>query len=218
MSDQTTVLIGATGLIGSWVDQLSFPRPLIRLQRRVAERTSLPGQQTKVVNPERWPRAIAAMAPDILICCIGTTMRKAQGHADIFRNTDQHLVLACAHAARQAGARHMIVVTSIGASSRVDNVYLNAKGKVEEGLTELGFPRLDILRPGLLIGPRSEVRPMEAVGQRLAPLIDPLLRGGLRKYRSIRAESVARAIWTLADSGGEGRYIHEHDAIMALAG
>ena len=40
----------------------------------------------------------------------------------------------------------------------------------ERGLAELGFERLDLLRPGLLLGERGERRLAEGLGQRLAPL------------------------------------------------
>jgi hypothetical protein len=89
---------------------------------------------------------------------------------------------------------------------------------VEEALKSLSFERLDILRPGLLMGDRrGPSRPGEAFGMLLAPLTDALMHGPLRKYRSIKAETVARAIATLVATAGKGVYIHDHDVIMALA-
>lgn len=51
-----------------------------------------------------------------------------------------------------------------------------------------------------------------------APLTDALLHGGMRRYRSIPAATVARAIVALTQGDGRGTHIHEHDRIVALAG
>jgi hypothetical protein len=63
-------------------------------------------------------------------------------------------------------------------------------------------------------GPR---RTGEAIGMLLAPLTDALMVGSLRRYRSVRATAVARAILALAKAGGTGVHVHEHDSIMSLA-
>jgi hypothetical protein len=90
---------------------------------------------------------------------------------------------------------------------------------VEEGLKQIGFERLDLLRPGLLTGERGgERRFGERVGILLSPFTDALLHGSLRRYRSIDSQIVARAIAKLAKGGGQGTFIHENDAIDALAG
>ena len=210
------LIVGATGLVGAAVVARARQRPISLLARRALDGLG-PTVKVHVAHSNQWNRRIASIRPDTLVCCVGTTMRAAGGEVP-FRAVDEYLVLACADAARRAGTRHMIVVTSVGASTRVGNVYLNAKGKVEEGLTALGFDRLDILRPGLLTGPRTERRPMEALFQFAAPLLDPLLIGGLRRYRSIPAPTLAHAIWTLIDRKDPGRFVHEHDDQMALAG
>jgi uncharacterized protein YbjT (DUF2867 family) len=213
-----TLLIGATGLVGTAVRRAAVSRPLINLMRSGAAQEELAGQISVIAASEHWAEIIEQRAPDILICCLGTTIGKMGGDAEKFRAIDEHLVVQCGAAARNSGTRHMIVVTSVGASSRAPSLYLNAKGNAEDRLSEMHFPRLDIIRPGLLIGPRMESRPLEAIGQKLARFADPFLLGGLRKYRSIGADSVARAIWKLADSGAAGRFVHEHDAIIKLAG
>ncbi len=50
-----------------------------------------------------------------------------------------------------------------------------------------------------------------------APVTDALLHGALRRYRSIPAATVAKAIVALAKTGGSGAHVHEHDAIVQLA-
>ena len=53
--------------------------------------------------------------------------------------------------------------------------YLRVKGEVEAALTKLKFRRLDILRPGLLRGRRSDDRrPLERLAMLASPLSDPV--------------------------------------------
>jgi uncharacterized protein YbjT (DUF2867 family) len=215
MSD--VLLIGATGLVGGGVIRAAGSHPLAVLARRTMPRNVGPALTVHVADNGDWPQRIRAIRPATLICCLGTTIRSVGGDAEAFRAVDQHLVLACAAAAKDGGAGHMICLTSVGASARSANLYLNAKGMVEDGLAAMAFDRLDLVRPGLLIGPRTELRPAEAIFQKLAPVTDALLHGPLRRYRSIDADTVSRAIWRLAETGGTGRHVHEHDGIRALA-
>ena len=79
------------------------------------------------------------------------------------------------------------------------------------------MPRLDVLRPGLLRGPREEMRPAELAGRILSPVADLLLQGKYSKYRSIKAETVARAIIGLTKEKAAGRFVFEHEAILRAA-
>jgi uncharacterized protein YbjT (DUF2867 family) len=81
----------------------------------------------------------------------------------------------------------------------------------------MGFDRLDLLRPGLLLGERDESRPGEAIARALTPLTNPLLRGPLRRYRGIAADDVAAAAAALLGRDEPGRHVHEYADLMALA-
>jgi uncharacterized protein YbjT (DUF2867 family) len=148
---------------------------------------------------------------------LGTTIKQAGSQA-AFRAVDHDLVLAVARAAKAAGARHCISVSSVGASAKSGSFYLRTKGEVEAELRAVGFDRLDMLRPGLLTGQRGGPwRPGESIGMALAPLTDLLMLGSARRYRSVPGASVARAMLRLAELGGSGVHVHEHDAIVQLA-
>ena len=58
--------------------------------------------------------------------------------------------------------------------------------------------KIGIFRPALLLGEREEVRRAERIGQRLFPLLNPLLRGSFKRYKAIKAETVASAMITIA--------------------
>lgn len=209
------LLIGATGLVGRAVMASATGLPLHMLARRAVGGAN-EVQRQHIAAPADWPGVIADIAPETLISCLGTTLRQAGSRA-AFRAVDHDLLLASARAAHRAGARHMIAVSAVGASARSRNFYLRTKGEVEEALADIGFARLDILRPGLLRGARAGPRRWgEAAAMRVAPVTDALLHGRLRRYRSIEAERVGRAIVALTRCTGPGTYFHEKDALVAL--
>lgn len=222
MSKVTRIaLVGASGLIGSSLINLAVGRSDIRIAAVARREFPLPKgarMEVLVAEPSGWPDAIAATNAEVLVCALGTTWKKAGKDEAAFRAVDQHLVLACAEAAKAAGIRQMIVISSIGADPAAKNFYLKVKGEVEQALGKIGLPRLDVIRPGLLRGKRSGDR---RIGERLAivfsPLVDLLLHGAYRKYRSIKADTVARAIVGLTREKAAGRFVFEHDAIERAA-
>ena len=209
------LLVGATGLVGREVIGHSGPQKLTIVARRDVDIPSHHRQH--IAPPSDWADLIAAERPEILISCLGTTIRQA-GSQEAFRAVDYDLVIAAARAAKLAGTDHMILVSSVGASAKGGNFYLRTKGEVEDELRALGFARLDILRPGLLMGDRDgPPRLGEGLAMIAAPLTDALLHGSLRRYRSIPAAKVAKAIVALTSRTEPGVHIHENDAICALA-
>jgi uncharacterized protein YbjT (DUF2867 family) len=92
------------------------------------------------------------------------------------------------------------------------------KGEAEESVAALGFTRLVALRPSLLLGDRAESRAGERVARALAPAFNPLLVGGLRRYRAVSAEEVAAAAVAAARDPAPGRLVWEYEQIHAAAG
>ena len=214
-------LVGATGLIGGAVIEACTGRSDIRLTAIARREVRLPEgarMDLLVAEPVGWERAIAAARPHVLVCALGTTWRAAGKVEAAFRAVDEALVLECARAARAAGATRMVVVSSVGADLASRTFYLRVKGEVEAQLGKLGFARLDIVRPGLLTGARGGA---PRVGERMAmlasPFADVLLHGQYRRYRSIGADVVARAILGLSHEKAPGKFVHEHDALLRAA-
>ncbi|MFA7586727.1 MAG: NAD(P)H-binding protein [Novosphingobium sp.] len=216
-SPRRTCLVGATGLVGASVIAGAVGRHDVRVIGVARREMALPPgarMEMLLADPDRWPDAIAASGASVLVCALGTTMKAAGEDKAAFRRVDHDLVVACGQAAKAAGIEHMIVVSSAGADQGSRNFYLRTKGEMEGALSRLRLKRLDILRPGLIRGPRDERRPLERVGQVVAPLTDLFLHGGYRKYRSIRATTLAQAILALAREKAGGHFIHEHDAML----
>jgi uncharacterized protein YbjT (DUF2867 family) len=153
---------------------------------------------------------------DIAISCLGTTLRQA-GSKGAFRRVDFDYVHAFARAAQRLGARQFILVSSVGATRRTSNFYLSVKGEIEAAVARLEFERVDVIRPGLLLGTRREMRPAERLAARVMPLVHPLLRGDNARYRATPSDRVARAIVDLVHAGAAGRYLYENPQLDVLA-
>ena len=212
------VLVGASGLIGSAVIAQTVGRSDVRLTALARREFALPPgvrMELLVAPSSEWPGLIAGAQADALVVALGTTWRAAGRDEAAFRAVDEKLVLDCASAAKAAGVPRCIAVSSVGADPASRNFYLRVKGEVEAALAALEFDRLDILRPGLLRGPRGGApRPAERLAMLASPLTDVLLHGGLRRYRSVTSKIVSLAILGLAAEVPKGRFIHEHDAIV----
>lgn len=213
-------LVGASGLIGQSLIRLGVGRSDFRVIAIARREIPLPKgarMEVLVADPANWGDAIAAARADVLVCALGSTWKKAGKDEAAFRAVDQDLVIACGKAAKAAGIRQMIVISSVGADAGAKNFYLRVKGETDQALGKLGLTRLDVIRPGLLRGPRAESRPAEHIGRIVSPFTDLLLHGKYRRFRSIRASTIARAIVGLAREAMPGRFVFEHDAILRAA-
>ena len=149
---------------------------------------------------------------DHLYMCLGTTIQAA-GSRDAFRVVDLEYSLALAKKALAAGAIGISLVSSVGANAESNNFYLRTKGQLEEAIKSLGFSSVNIYCPGILIGDRTESRPIEELGKILFQLIDPFLLGYLSQYRSIQANLLASKMIDNTDQYVGVNYFYFRDFI-----
>ncbi len=222
MSDVHRIaLVGATGLIGRRVIETSNnieDTRIVGVARREAPLPDGARMEMFVAEPEKWGEVFEAIKPRSLICALGTTWKKSGRDEDAFRAVDHDLVLATAEAAKDAGIRNMVAISAAGADWRSKNFYMKVKGETEMALSKVGFKRLDILRPGLLRGPRTnDLRVLERLAMWVSPLLDPMLGGKWQAYRSIDARVVSEAALGLAMRNAAGRFTHNNDAMKRAA-
>ncbi len=222
MSDVLRIgLVGVTGLIGQKVMDACVGREDVRLVGIARREAKLPPgirMELFVAEPDKWGEVIAAVRPRAMICALGTTWKKSGADEAVFRSVDHDLVLATARAAKEHGVERFVAISSVGASPTAKSLYLRVKGEAERDLAKLGFHRLDILRPGLLLGARQgDSRPAERLVIAGAPLFNLLLHGKYRQYRGITAQTVADAALALAKRPARGRFVHDNDAIIRAA-
>lgn len=224
MSGVRVLMLGGSGLVGRALVARLAKRDALRLHL-LLRRAALPlpaNARAFVGDPlpvalEQWQAS--AQGCDVFVSALGTT-RSMAGSIEAFARIDRDLVLRVAQEARKAGARQAVLVSSVDAAARSRNDYLRVKGELEEGVAALGFDRCDFLQPGLLLGAREgqPARPAERFGQRVAPLLNPLLIGPLARYLAVEAEVVAAAAAALVGRPAAGVLRHAGPALKALAG
>ncbi|MEO1221375.1 MAG: NAD(P)H-binding protein [Pseudomonadota bacterium] len=214
-------LVGATGLIGRRLIEISSAGEDMRMVGIARREAPLPkGAKVEmfVADPQKWGEVLEAVKPRALICALGTTWRKAGRDEAAFRAVDYDLIVETAEAAKAAGVRNFVMISSSGADARSKNFYMRTKGETENAVSKLGLKRVDILRPGLLKGARKDdLRPLESLAQIASPLLDPLLPSAWQGYRSISADLVCEAAMGLALRKAAGRFTHDNDAIKRAA-
>lgn len=220
MTSTRICLVGATGLIGSRLIAQAVGRSDVRIVAVARREVPLPKgarMEVLVADPANWDDAIAATNAQVMVCALGTTWRNAGKDEAEFRSVDHDLVLACARAAKAANIPHVILVSSAGADRHARSRYLRVKAETEDDVIKLHLKRLDILRPGLLVGRREERRPLERLAMLASPIADRLMLGGARRFRSIKADVLVHAVFGLARERAGGRFIHDHDMLMRAA-
>lgn len=219
MSESKTALVlGGSGLIGRLlVDELlasgHYQQVSLLLRR---EQKDLPAAVQQRV--EDFDALIAAGTPlpaDDLFCCLGTTIKTVNGDKAAFYRIDHDYPVELAKLAQQGGAQRCFVVSALGANAESRVYYNRVKGEMERDLKALNFAALHLYQPSLLIGKRDHLnqpkRAGEGLGQALMPLLNPLLQGGLRKYRGTPAEAVAAAMAADAQRQTRGLEIHQFE-------
>ena len=218
MSKKTAVIVGATGSIGCElvpliVSSASYDKLLI-LHRRPTQFAKLRKVEERVIDFTALSSLPLAGAAAVF-CCIGTTQNKA-GSTEAFQKVDRDIPIELARWAAANGAATFVAISSVGADARARSVYLRTKGEMEEGVARAAVPSTYILRPSLLDGKREEFRLAEEVGKRALAVVNPLMVGPLKRYRSVRTRTVAAAMLACATRSDPGAHIVESEAIQDL--
>ncbi|MCC7070853.1 MAG: NAD(P)H-binding protein [Deltaproteobacteria bacterium] len=227
MSGRVVVVAGASGLVGrALVRALASDERVARVACLVRRPLVLPADQPgaakvdqRVVEAFDEATLGEAVPKDVddAYCCLGTTIKVA-GSQEAFFKVDHDAVVAFAQAARGAGARRFVVVSSQGADRHSVSFYLRVKGDMEASVARVGFDLVHVVRPGILDGERGERRLGEELGISVMRGVSRLLGGPRFKYAPIRAETVARAMIALAFGEERGVVSTESARLQELGG
>ena len=209
-------VIGATGLVGKQLINLLLSDPLFTKVRIFVRRDAgitHPKLEQHVVefnDSGTWEKHLTG---DILFSALGTTLRKA-GSKDKQYEVDFRLNLKFANKAKENGIGTYVLVSSIGADSRSKIFYSRIKGELDDAVMNLGFRKLAILRPSMLLGERDENRWMEKIS---IPVFRMLTRFLFKKYRPIEGRTVAKAMIAASLAPPSGKIIWTASEIFDLA-
>ena len=198
---KTAIILGATGLTGSLLlDRLveDDKYGTIKLfSRRSCGKTS-PKIREFTGDVIRLEQFREDFTGDVVFCCVGTTSAKTRDR-NVYRDIDYGIPVKAARLARDNGIPAFLVISSLGSSPRRRIFYSRTKGEMERDVMALGVPHTYILRPSLILGKRDERRTTEGIAAVVMRLIRPLMTGWARRYRAIKASTIARAMIRLAE-------------------
>ncbi|MFL1493429.1 oxidoreductase [Pseudomonas antarctica] len=209
LTPQHILLAGASGLTGEHLLDRLLNEPTVT--RVLAPSRKPLAEHPRLENPVGDPAVFLPQLSgqvDIAFCCLGTTLKQAGSEA-AFRAVDLDMVVAFARRAREMGARHLIVISAIGADPKSSIFYNRVKGEMEQALKAQNWPQLTIVRPSLLLGERLEPR----LAEQLAGPLSRLIPG---KYHGIEVCELARAMWRLALEEQDGERVVESDELRKL--
>ncbi|MFZ0490220.1 MAG: NAD(P)H-binding protein [Salegentibacter sp.] len=215
---KTAILLGATGLTGNIL--------LHRLlnDERYEKLILFSRSTTGIVNPKIEEHLIdlfwlknekEKFRADEVYCCIGTTKKKTPDE-NTYRMIDYGIPVTAAKLAAENGIPTFVVMSAMGADANSRMFYNRTKGEMERDVRATNVEHTYILRPSLIAGDRDEKRLFEGVAKGGMKLLDKVLTGSLKKYRSIHPETIAKAM-IFAANEGYGKKIIESDKIQELA-
>jgi uncharacterized protein YbjT (DUF2867 family) len=213
------IIAGASGLTGSSLLEILLHEPGYG-EVLILVRKELPLQHPKlkqlVVDFDRLESHSDEITGDVIFSCLGSTRKKTPG-LETYRKIDHDYPVQLAQIALKNKISQFHLVSSMGADAGTSNFYTKMKGETEEDLKKVGLPSLQIYRPAFITGDRKEHRSSEKVLTVIMKLIDPLLIGSLKKYRSIPAATIARAMFNQSLKNIPGVHTYLSDKIKELS-
>jgi uncharacterized protein YbjT (DUF2867 family) len=217
MSVKTATLIGATGLIGGELlslllsdDYFEKVRILVRTPFNVVH----PKLEKKLVDfNDNDSLLVALEGSESILVAVGTTQKKVRGDKVAYRKVDFDIPVHAARFCKMVGCKTFVLVSSVGATSKSRNFYLQLKGEVEDKVKEMGIDSVHIMRPSILLGERKESRPLEKISQSMMRIFSLLLPS---RYKPIQARDVARAMLASAKKNQKGFFIYEYDQMKTV--
>ncbi|TSD64742.1 NAD-dependent epimerase/dehydratase family protein [Inquilinus sp. KBS0705] len=212
------VIAGASGLIGSNLLNILLNAPeydevlvLVRKEIAIQHKKLL----QLVIDFDKLDNHAAAITGHAVFSCMGTTKGQTPDEVQYIK-IDHDYPLQLAKIAKQNGVKHFHLVSSIGADAKSSLFYTRLKGELENDLQAVGLDVLHIYQPSMLTGHRNKPRLADKVMGGLFKIINPLLIGGMKKYRSIKGSEVAGAMYKKSLDDTPGTYIHISDKIKTI--
>ena len=193
------LVTGATGFLGRRVvPELLARRHQVRClvhspgRERLFDHREVEIHYGSVLNPESLGPAMHGVQSVVHLVGIIRT-----GRGSSFDRVHRQGTAIVAEAAKEAGAREIIYVSAMGATSDPKYPYLHSKRQAELQVTSSGMG-YTILRPSVIFGEGDEFMTALAGLVRLGPVV-PVIGIGQNRMQPVAVEDVARCV---ADSVG----------------
>ena len=193
---KTAIIFGSTGLVGNHLLNLLInDNYYSSIKIFVRGNVNIKNPKLEIINIDfkALDNYFDKIKGDDCFFCIGTT-KKDTPDKNEYRRVEYEIPVKIASIAKKNNINLFIYVSSLGSNINTKNLYLKNKGETEEILKGLNFPRLSIIRPSLILGPRNKFRLGEFILQKLFKNLSFLFQGSLKQYRAIDAKDIAKAM------------------------
>jgi len=216
---KTAIILGASGLTGNillhkLIEDKSYD------SIKLFSRSKIEGLPNKVIqftgNLLKLEELKADFTADEVFCCIGTTAKKTPNKKR-YKQIDFGIPVTAAKLAKENKIEKFIVISAIGANKKSSVFYNKTKGEMEHAVLQQSIKNTLILRPSLIGGDRKEQRFGEKIALVFFKVMQPLLIGKLKEYKTIDAENIAKAMLYLANNKTNTKVIFTSNEILKLS-
>lgn len=207
---KTAIILGATGLTGGLLLEKLLKDPSFD-KIKLFSRSSVEKKSSKIeehlIDMFQLEQHSEAVKADVVFCCIGTTKSKTPDK-ETYKKIDYGIPVTAAKLAKQNGIKTFIAISALGANPNSSVFYNKTKGEMQRDVLKQGFdsaqPDIYILQPSLIIGDRNEARFGENIAEFFMKVFGFLIP---KKYKMIKAETIAEAMRVLAKKGNTEKII-----------
>jgi uncharacterized protein YbjT (DUF2867 family) len=200
------IISGTTGLVGSVL------LPKLLNDSSITQVISITRKSIGLTHPKLKEIHIADFSTlkdktkdllgDLYFCCLGTTIKVA-GSKENFRKVDFEAIVEFGKIAKINNAQSLTVISANMADAKSSVFYNKVKGETENALIDLDLLHLNLFRPGLLVGNRSQKRAAEEFAINVFKFLAPILPETIEKKMSTDVEVLAEKMLALAKTSNE---------------
>jgi len=200
---KSAIILGASGAVGSELLKLLLADERynkVVLFSRSKSAVNHQKIEEHVINLFELDKYADVFLADEVYCCIGTTKSQTPDK-ETYKKIDFGIPATSAKLAKQNGIQTFLAISAIGANADSSIFYNRTKGEMQDAVLGEGIFKTHILQPSLIVAHRKGTRIMEKAAEGFMWLINPLLFGNAAKYKSIKAETISKALVKLANNG-----------------
>ncbi|MCE7064917.1 NAD(P)H-binding protein [Dyadobacter sp. CY326] len=217
MQGKKAILFGASGFVGAYLLEGLLNDPdyaQVTIVVRKNLNVSHPKLKTLIGDYQSLPALKNEIVADEVFIALGTTKKNTPDEKMYYQVDHDYPVLA-AQIGKERGAKSVFLVSAVGPNPDSSIFYIRTKGETERDIIALDLPHTHIFRPSMIMGNRKESRSMEKTFINIFSVINPLLLGGLKKYRGIEGKDIAKAMIAAAKKPADKVKIYEWEEMVA---
>jgi uncharacterized protein YbjT (DUF2867 family) len=207
------LIIGATGATGKdlvrfLLDDTGYTEVIIFVRRNSG---IIHSKLTEVLTDfDKLEDVADRIKGDVLFSLLGTTLKMA-GSKEKQWHIDYEIPMNFATIAKANGINKFVLLSAYGASAKSRLFYSKLKGKLEEGITNLGFDQLIIFKPGLLLRKNTD-RSGERISGSMLKFLNRI--GIMKKFKPLPTGTLAEKLAKAPTSVASGIRVIELNKIF----